>query len=204
MKASNIFIILIVLLLSSCMNFNPTYDRLSIVEKKKYEPKDYDSEEINNLQILDTNINIYKFDIDILKDLIKQSNKKYFLLVSYTFWCPSSKAVFDSIVNFDYSNTQLLLFTPDDWYYLPNYKRFLKKKQYFLPTYILDINKFGFGYNPHNRFDNFKNEISSDLNDIGGFPSYILIDRNFKIVFKRSGGDISSLFFEINRITSVN
>lgn len=130
------------------------------------------------------------------------SNKNYFLLVSYTFWCPSSKSVFDSIINSKYSNTQLVLFTPDDWYYIPNYEKFLKNKQCFFLTFILDFYKFGFGYNPHKRFDNFKKHISKDLEEIGGFPSYILIDRNFKLLFCKSGGDFKSIWMEMEKKTN--
>lgn len=196
-----IVVILLFVGLSSCMNFNPTFDKLSELEKNKYQPKEYDSSETKLFfQMLDTNISVYKLDLNILKELIKQSDKRYFLLVSYTYWCPSSKVVFDSIVNADYHNTQLILFTPDDWYYVPNYKRFLKKHQYYQPTFILDIYQYGFGYNPHKRFDKFKSEISKNLTEIGGFPSYLLIDSNLNVLLKRSGGGFNGLLLEINEI----
>ncbi len=182
------------------MSFNPTYDKLSEIEQKNYTPQEFDTINLKMVaQAVDTNI--YKLDISRLKSLIKQSEKNYFLLVSYTFWCPSSKSVFDSIVNSKFTNTQLVLFTPDDWYYLPNYKRFLKKKQVYFPTYILDIYKYGFGYNPHKRFDKFKNEISNKLEDIGGFPSYILIDKDLKLIYQKSGGNFIDLLTELTKLT---
>ncbi len=194
-------LVIIVFTLSSCMNFNPTYNKLSDIDKKNYEPIVYNALDLKLfVQSSDTNISIYKLDISVLKELMKQSEEKYFLLVSYTFWCPSSKLVFDSIVNSTFKNTQLILFTPDDWYYIPNYKRFLKKKQYYTPTYILDIYKYGLGYNPHKRFDKFKKEISNDLEEIGGFPSYILIDKDLNLILKRTGGNFKKLLIEINNL----
>lgn len=184
------------------MRFNPTYDKLSEIEKKNYTPQECDTVNLKMFALTsDTNINVYKLDINKLKSLIKQSEKKYFLLVSYTFWCPSSKSVFDSIVNSKFTNTQLVLFTPDDWYYLPNYKRFLKMKQVYFPTYILDIYNYGFGYNPHKRFDKFKIEISNKLEDIGGFPSYILVDKDLNLIYQKSGGNFIDLLKEINNLT---
>lgn len=190
-------LIIIVFTLSSCMNFN----KLSDNNKKEYEPKEcniFDQKRLAHAS--DTNISIYKLDYNVLKELINQSDEKYFLLVSYTYWCPSSKLVFDSIVNSTFKNTQLILFTPDDWYYIPNYKSFLKKKQYYTPTYILDIYKYGLGYNPHKRFDKFKKEISNDLEEIGGFPSYILIDKDLNLILKRTGGNFKKLLIEINNL----
>jgi len=72
----------------------------------------------------------------------------------------------------------------------------------FFLTFILDFYKFGFGYNPHKRFDNFKKHISKDLEEIGGFPSYILIDRNFKLLFCKSGGDFKSIWMEMEKKTN--
>jgi len=176
----------LIIFFSGC--FNPTYTK-----KKLVNPPPKLSEFSSELK----DSTIYSIDAVTLKNYLAKSNRKYNLIVSYTYWCPTANYSFNDFASLSLdSNINLIFFTADDWFYLENYKTYLKNKNYYKPTFILDIQRYGTKFNPHPKYKKFFREITETDINIGGFPSYILLDSNLSLIYSKSG-IIDSLTYKL-------
>jgi hypothetical protein len=188
------WLVCILILFAGC-GINPTYRKLDLQQKTICTPA----------TITDSlrNDSIYSLTYADFKTLVFKSNKPYHLYISYTYWCHSVKFNFPSLLSLDtISNLQTYFVTPDDWYYLNQYKNYLYWQNYHNPTFILNIHAYGNKFNPHKRFSRFKREFCLDCKEVSGFPSLMLFDKNCNLIFKDNGNFRPDLLVQIKNLIS--
>jgi len=182
------WVVYILFLFAGC-GVNPTYRKLDVNQKKTCMPASI----IGMLQ----NDSIYSLTYSQFKTLVLNSSKQYHLYISYTYWCPSANHSFPQLAKLDsLPNLQTYFVTPDDWYYLNQYKNYLYWQNYHKPTFILNIHTYGNKFNPHTRFNRFKREFCLDCENVSGFPSLLLFDKNCHLIYKDNSGNFSSALIE--------
>ncbi len=157
---------------------------------------------ISNIQNLDS-CQIYSINHYSFINYLTKTGKKFNLIVSYTYWCPTAKYSFDEFVSLSQRNNVSVYFiTADDWFYIDKYKEYLRTKKYTKPTFILDINEYGKKFNPHPKNEQFFKEMCGNcIKNIEGFPSYVLLDSNLKYLHSASGLIDSTTMLIINSKT---
>jgi len=144
------------------------------VDKSKFELKPYD---FSNASL------IYSIDSSGLDKVLKNNHDKL-LIVFFTFWCPNSNSFIKTIVNeSNQNNITTILISPDDWVYKYEYLAFQQKTNINNPILLLDVNEYSKG-SIHRKMDKFVNSFCDDCKDVGGFPSYVLFDKNNSIIYK--------------------
>lgn len=112
------------------------------------------------------------------------------LIIFFTYWCPGSEEFLPQFLN-NYTKSgdllRIFLISPDDWVYKEEYLRYYNELDFKGNMYLLDVYSYGEKRNPHYRMDKFISEICTDCEEIAGFPSLILFDKENKIVFKETG-----------------
>ncbi|MBW7844013.1 MAG: hypothetical protein H3C40_14950 [Ignavibacterium sp.] len=182
---SRILIIALVLL-CSCSITDPYYLNLNSERQIEFTISKIDTtNEFRNENIFD----IYSINSSELDYLLNSNSNKYKLLIFFTNWCPNSSESVPVLLN-DLSKIDeldIILVSPDDWVRKKNYLGYINKYLLNYNIYLLDVYSYGEKRNPHYRMRKFINEICSDCNDIGGFPSFILYDQYNFIIFKHTG-----------------
>lgn len=155
-----------VLLLTSC---GTNYLKLSEKNKEKYQlSKDYNEHNQEHIYLIDSTIALEKINMA----------KKPILFVMFTSWCSGSKKTVPELLQIEKTkNIQVVLVTPDDWTYKFNYVDYRKELKYDGSIYMIDRSKFRTG-NIQKRMSYFASTFTSDITDIGGFPSCVLLDKN--------------------------
>lgn len=180
--------ILIIALVSlcSCSITDPYYLNLNNERQIEFTISKIDTtNEFRNENIID----IYSINSSELDYLLRSNSNKYKLLIFFTYWCPCSSESVPVLLN-DLSKIDeldIILISPDDWVRKKNYLGYINKHLLNFNIYLLDVYSYGEKRNPHYRMRKFINEICSDCNDIGGFPSFILYDQYNFIIFKHTG-----------------
>jgi hypothetical protein len=180
--------ILIIALVSlcSCSITDPYYLNLNNERQIEFTISKIDTtNEFRNENIID----IYSINSSELDYLLRSNSNKYKLLIFFTNWCPNSSESVPVLLN-DLSKIDeldIILISPDDWVRKKNYLGYINKYLLSFNIYLLDVYSYGEKRNPHYRMRKFINEICSDCNDIGGFPSFILYDQYNFIIFKHTG-----------------
>ncbi|OQX72151.1 MAG: hypothetical protein B6D61_14970 [Bacteroidetes bacterium 4484_249] len=65
---------------------------------------------------------------------------------------------------------------------------------------MLDVYKYGEKRNPHYRMHKFIAEICSGCEEVSGFPSLILFDRQNKVVYKHTGAVSFDTIVEVMKV----
>ncbi|MDY0054539.1 MAG: hypothetical protein RBR79_07755 [Bacteroidales bacterium] len=131
----------------------------------------------------DTNIVFYNTNSDIIKEIVKHSPKEYTLFVSFYYWCQFNRNNFDSIVKIaENSNVQLVFIDTGDWLYQNNSRMFFKKKEYYNPIFILDIEKYGYNFDSRKRWRNFVYDVCGEQKKLYGNLDMILFNSNGEII----------------------
>jgi len=187
--------ILIIALVSlcSCSITDPYYLNLNNERQIEFTISKIDTtNEFRNENIID----IYSINSSELDYLLRSNSNKYKLLIFFTNWCPNSSESVPVLLN-DLSKIDewdIILISPDDWVRKKNYLGYINKYLLNFNIYLLDVYSYGEKRNPHYRMRKFINEICSDCNDIGGFPSFILYDQYNLIIFKHTGEMDTNVF----------
>ncbi|HAH58273.1 MAG TPA: hypothetical protein DCL86_09010 [Bacteroidales bacterium] len=180
------FFFITLVLLCSCSITDPYYLNLNSTHQNEFVISKIDTTiELMNENIID----IYSINSSELNYLLSNTSNKYKLLIFFTNWCPNSSESIPVLLN-DLGNIDeldILLVSPDDWVRKNNYLGYINKYHLNFNVYLLDVYSYGEKRNPHYRMRKFMNEICSDCDDIGGFPSFILYDQNNFIIFKHRG-----------------
>ena len=146
-----------------------------------------------NAKRLDSDsISIINLNFQILKELIKYSNKEYHLIVLFVDWCKPSREripMIDSVTS-GFQNLFVYYVYPDREKNLKFLKRYLRNQSIIRKAYVLDNTYKG---NVARRFIAFRNQICADCENYLGFPTVILMDKSMKVLFKATGGDIEGL-----------
>ncbi|MBW7848698.1 MAG: hypothetical protein H3C41_11525 [Bacteroidales bacterium] len=182
---SKILIIALVLL-CSCSITDPYYLNLDSARQIEFTISKIDT---TNEFRYENIIDIYSINSSELDYLLRSNSNKYKLLIFFTNWCPNSSESVPVLLN-DLSKIDeldIILISPDDWVRKKNYLGYINKYLLKFNIYLLDVYSYGEKRNPHYRMRKFINEICSDCNDIGGFPSFILYDQYNFIIFKHTG-----------------
>ncbi|GAB1418677.1 hypothetical protein MASR2M12_14420 [Bacteroidales bacterium] len=182
---SKILIIALVLL-CSCSIADPYYLNLDSARQIEFTISKIDT---TNEFRYENIIDIYSINSSELDYLLRSNSNKYKLLIFFTNWCPNSSESVPVLLN-DLSKIDeldIILISPDDWVRKKNYLGYINKYLLKFNIYLLDVYSYGEKRNPHYRMRKFINEICSDCNDIGGFPSFILYDQYNFIIFKHTG-----------------
>ncbi|MDR1725677.1 MAG: hypothetical protein LBR28_04735 [Bacteroidales bacterium] len=136
---------------------------------------------------------IYRLDSLSLTQIAEKVPQSLILLVTYNYWCVASTELFDSIINMiDRNKVALILISTDDWSFKEKTQQYLTLKNYFTPSFMLDIEKYGCGLNFNQKFLNFSKKMFPSIVLKQGLNTYILLDKNLKII---SYGNIAELHF---------
>ncbi|MDZ7777693.1 MAG: thioredoxin family protein [Bacteroidales bacterium] len=142
-------------------------------------------------------ITIYELNDEFFKEIIAQSEKDYHLLVLYADWCKPCIEKMDSIrfMELKNKNVNFYYFSADKSRRIPVIADYLRKNDILTPTFILSEE---YKRNVKRRFTRFRDQICSNCEDILGFPSFILFDKQMNVLFKKYGRNdgIRELFRE--------
>ena len=130
-------------------------------------------------------ITIYELNDDILKELISYSKNEYHLLVLYADWCKPCLEKMDSLrlLGSDYNQVSFYFFSADKHRRVPVIADYMRRKNIYTPTFILsEVYK----RNVKRRFIRFREQVCPDCDEILGFPSFILFDKEMNVLFKNT------------------
>jgi len=145
---------------------------------------------------LDGKIN--SIDSEILFKLVKESNKDFHLILIYTDWCePCTPELhrIDSAFS-TISNMEIYYVYPDKISYKELVVKYLRKNGIDSRTFILSDKYKG---NVKKRFVRFRDEICENCDEILGFPSVVLLNKEYEVVYKHTGKNDLSEIIEIIR-----
>jgi len=143
-------------------------------------------------------LDVDPIDNEILFDLINKSNKDFHLILIYTDWCEPCTpelhridSAFSSI-----SNMEIYYIYPDKISYKELVVKYLRKNGIDSRTFILSDKYKG---NVKKRFVRFRDEICENCDEILGFPSVVLLNKEYEVVYKHTGKNDLSEIIEIIR-----
>lgn len=139
---------------------------------------------------LDSNTNtdtttIYELDDELFKEIVAVSEKDYHLLILYADWCkPCIEKMKDiQLMGDKYRDVNFYYFSADKNRRIPVIADYLRKNDILSPTFILSED---YKRNVKKRFTRFRDQLCSDCEDILGFPSFILFDKQMNVLFKKT------------------
>lgn len=136
-------------------------------------------------------VNIVNLNQQIFKELIKNSNSDYHLVVFYAEWCKpctEKMPIINSIASEFENLTSYYIYT-DTEKNLKFLRKYLLSQSFITKTYVLDNTYKG---NVKRRFKSFRDQICSECENNIGFPTVILLDKNMKVLYNETG-DITKL-----------
>ncbi len=139
---------------------------------------------------------VHVIDKNQLAERIAISEKQNHLIVMYALWCKPCQEKMPIILQkfSDSDDVELYFVSSDDWLEIPRIKSYWKTKSYEKPTYILDIfayeHKEKLMRGQKERFNTFVETIIGNDDFIGGFPMFILLDKNMNVKYQKTGADI--------------
>lgn len=130
-------------------------------------------------------IAVYELNGEFFKEIVAQSNNDYHLLVLYADWCKPCLEKMESIRSLasENRNVNFYYLSADKSRRIPVIADYMRRKGMVTPTFILSKE---YKRNVKKRFTRFREEICSDCEDIGGFPSFILFDKEMNVLFKNT------------------
>ncbi|MDR0971664.1 MAG: hypothetical protein LBM25_04690 [Bacteroidales bacterium] len=191
-----IFLPLIILLISvisfqSCQTIgnllNSRYKTASKKDKKENTPLEINLASLDKdfLNKEDTNVLFYRINADILKEVIRKSENKYTLCVSFNLMCNFAVMKFDSTMQFlKENNINFVVLEPTDWLYQKYTRYFFKQRKYYKPLLTLDLSKYGYDYDSRRRWRRFIKDLGiENYKDFYVNSEFILFDKDANIVF---------------------
>ena len=187
------FLLITILLFSSCNLVQPYYLILNKAKQKKYALLPLDS-------VTQSEKGIFSINSKEFLSVIKMDTANFKLVIFFTNWCPGSEEflpVFLHDLKNSNSKPKIFYISPDDWVYKNDYINYAKKIDLNSKVYLLDVYSYGEKRNPHYRMGKFISEICTDCEEIGGFPSLILFNNENEVVFKNTGAVSFDTIIEI-------
>jgi len=185
------YIFLLYTVLTSCGTLiNPVYNKLPEKEKPLYTP-----DSIPKPIIVKENNKgkVYLLNKKKIRELIANSDCEYHLVILYAWWCSPCRAELPHILDYfgNKENVKLYFVASEDWRYIDRINNYWKNINYNDATYILDIyeykhkNNYRMGVNERNKV--FLNSLCENCADLGGYPTFILFNNDFDLIFKKAG-----------------
>ncbi len=184
-----LFFILVLIFTASCSITNPYYFDLS--EEMQAQVPILKIDTIHH-SLKSKSPKVYSINGNEFKALAKKTSNEYKLALFLTFWCPNSRDYVPSLLEDlkKINNLDIVLISPDDWVRATTYEKYIAKHQLNYNIHLLDVYSYGEKRNPHYRMDKFMWEICLECigdKDFGGFPTFILFDKENHVIFRKSG-----------------
>lgn len=130
-------------------------------------------------------IAVYELNGEFFKEIVTQSEKDYHLLILYADWCQPCLEKMERIRSLasENRNVNFYYLSADKSRRIPVIADYMRRKGMVTPTFILSKD---YKRNVKKRFTRFREEICSDCEDILGFPSFILFDKEMNMLFKNT------------------
>ncbi|KGE14687.1 hypothetical protein [Sphingobacterium deserti] len=158
MKLS-LYIIVTVAFFTACKS---PFHGLSDQEKRKYQVFKYS----DSTKVADDLLAITSEDIPTLTH---ENNRN--LIIFFTSWCPGSKENIPKVITtLRNSDINIVLITPDDYYFKSNYEKYRAELDYSKSVYFLDADVYT-SWNPHKKMKAFMKEAFPAIKNVRGFPS---------------------------------
>ncbi|MDY0078504.1 MAG: redoxin domain-containing protein [Bacteroidales bacterium] len=132
-------------------------------------------------------------DSEILFELVKESVKDFHLIFIYTDWCEPCTPELNRIDSAfsTLSNMEIYYVYPDKNNYKKLVLKYLRKNGINSQTFILSDKYKG---NVKKRFVRFRDEICKNCDEILGFPSILILNKEYEVVYKHTGkNDLSEI-----------
>ncbi len=191
--------VLVILTGLSCGTYiNPVYNKLPEEEKVELYPDNYKLAKRKKKPF------VYVVNATELLSIIKKKASRFSLIVLYATWCSPCRKNIPQILSYMDKKPEIAVFfvSSSDWIEINNIREYWKSKNFYGTTYILDIyndrykNRLMIG--EKKRAERMLNELCPDCGEeIGGYPTYLLFNNEYRIVLKETGGNI------INKIDSI-
>lgn len=163
-------IILFLFILSSCKSH---YHSLAGNEKEKYQLPKYSS----NTQPSEDHLVALRSQN--ITELIEPHQKN--IIVFFTSWCPYSKETIPELLtNIEESDINLILITPDDFYFKGNYEKYREELDYSDTIYFLDAEVYN-SWNQHKKMKAFMKEAFPSIKNVKGFPSGLYLEEGIVV-----------------------
>lgn len=139
-------------------------------------------------QVRERTTKIIETNDSLIKDVIKNSEKEYHLLILYVDWCKPCRDSLPSLfqVLYEYPSLESYFIYVDKTSYINLLSKYLEKNPGIKQSYILDNSYTG---NVKKRLIKFRNQFCDNCSEVEGLPSVILINKDYEVLFKRSGTD---------------
>lgn len=166
---SPLYIILTIACFTACKS---PFHGLSDQEKRKYQISKYS----DSTSAADDLLAITSEDIPTLT----HENDRN-LIIFFTSWCPGSKENLPKVITtLRNSEINIVLITPDDYYFKSNYEKYRLELDYSKRVYFLDADVYT-SWNPHKKMKAFMKEAFPAIKNVRGFPSGLYTE-NGKVV----------------------
>ncbi len=201
------FVMSILMLLSiGCGTFiNPRYVKLSKKNQEKLKPQFVDNvqEFYASYYNAGEKHEIYVLDSDGIKELIKEKEDSYSLIVFYAYWCGPCRSQMPKIDSLHRAYPDLLnvlYVSTGDWANLEMDRKYLQSQKVLAGASLgLDIYKYGTEYVHNPRKEKFILELGVEW-DYFGFPTLILVDSNLNATHLQEGiSDLKKIVRVINQ-----
>lgn len=182
------------LALAGCV-INPRFSNLSAEEQRKLTPlalpANVASSPASVAKIESAkDVQVYMLDAQKLLQLIDASDKQFFYVNLYTSYCRPCIEEFPAIMQLAEANKQRMevyLVNPQSWVELDEAKKFLFSHQVTMPTYVLDLKKYGEEFQSVARYRKFKEELYAGHPEIEAFPTHLILNKQHQVVFAAVG-----------------
>ncbi len=142
---------------------------------------------------------VYKINDSLFFQIVRFSKRTFHLIIFYTDWCKPCQSEMPYFKRIAANSTLAVYFIePDPLRFSSLIRNYLKKKGILQPTFILDDS---YKKNVKRRFYKFRDQICPDCKEITGFPSVILMNKERKVIYEKTG-IIDTL--QLNRIIKQN
>ena len=182
------------LTLTGCV-INPRFSKLSADEQRKRTPMALPTDVASSpapapkLESA-SDVPVYMLDSQKLMQMIDASDKSFFYVNLYTSYCKPCIAEFPAIMQMAEANKQRMdvyLVNPQTWVQLDEAKEFLFSHHMTMPTYVLDLKKYGEEFQVTKRYRKFTDEIYAGHPEIAGFPAHLILNKQHKVIFAAVG-----------------
>ncbi len=180
---------MLLFIVTSCGTLiNPRYVKLSNKNQERLKP-----------DLLNSTKEFYEFyedkndheqliaDANGIRDIVQHSKYDLSLVVFYAFYCGPCRAQMPSLDQLHRNNDdkiQLLYISTADWANLKEDLNYLKKSNVHASASLgVDIYKYGTEFRQVNRLYSLAKDLGLDAVQILGFPTYILVNRSFEVLY---------------------
>lgn len=181
-------------MLAGCV-INPRFSKLSVEEQRKLTPlalpANVASSPASVAKIESAkDVPVYMLDAAKLLQMIDASDKRFFYVNLYTSYCKPCIAEFPAIMRIAEANKQRMevyLVNPQSWVELDDAKKFLFSHQVTMPTYVLDLKKYGEEFQTAARYRKFKESLYAGHPEVDGYPTHLVLNKQHKVIFAAVG-----------------